>query len=164
MANVKITELPAVVTITPASDVIPLVSGGATKKATPTQMVNSVLNGTVNIGIGTSSPLNKVDIVGSLGRGAPTTKTADFTLAATENWLINNKAGSSCTVTLPAASLWTGREVMIQNYRAFTVISASANVIPIAGGSASTAILDATAGKRATLISNGTNWVIVDSN
>lgn len=57
MANVKITELPAVVTITPASDVIPLVSGGATKKATPTQMVNSVLNSTVNIGIGTASPV-----------------------------------------------------------------------------------------------------------
>ena len=164
MANVKITDLPAVVTITPASDVVALVSGGATKKSTPDQIVKSVLNGTEKLGIGTASPLNKVDIVGSLGRGAPITKTADFTLADTENWLINNKAGSSCTVTLPTASLWTGREVMIQNYKALTVISASANVIPIVGGSASTAILGATAGKRATLISNGTNWVIVDSN
>lgn len=56
MANVKITELPAVVTITPASDVVALVSGGATKKATPTQMVNSVLNATTSVGVGTSSP------------------------------------------------------------------------------------------------------------
>ncbi|WP_348527434.1 hypothetical protein, partial [Mesorhizobium sp.] len=40
---------------------------------------------------------------GSLGRGVPVTKTADFTVADTENWLNNNKAGATCTVTLPAA-------------------------------------------------------------
>ena len=36
--------------------------------------------------------------------GAPVTKTADFTVAASETWLINNKSGSTCTVTLPSAS------------------------------------------------------------
>ena len=106
----------------------------------------------------------KVNIGGSLGRGAPITKTADFTLAATENWLINNKATTSCTITLPAASLWTGREVMIQNYKALTVISASANVVPILGGAATTAILAATIGKWCVLVSDGTNWIITQSN
>jgi hypothetical protein len=99
-----------------------------------------------------------------LGRGAPVTKTANFTVADTENWLINNKSGSSCTVTLPTASSYIGREIMIQNWQAQTVVSASSNVIPLAGGSASSSILSGTAGKRATLVSNGTNWQIVDSN
>lgn len=121
---------------------------------------------------GASSPSERLRIdsngfatvTGSIGRGAPVTKTADFTVATTENWLINNKAAATCTVTLPAAASFTGREIMITNYQAFTVVSASSNVIPQVGGSASTAILAATAGKWATLVSNGTNWVIMQSN
>lgn len=99
--------------------------------------------------------------VGWLSRGAPVTKTADFTVAATENNLINNKAAATCTVTLPAAASFTGREVLIKTIVAFTVVSASSNVVPLAGGAASTAILAATAGKWAKLVSDGTNWVIM---
>ncbi|TIR87370.1 MAG: hypothetical protein E5X05_01345 [Mesorhizobium sp.] len=98
---------------------------------------------------------------GSFGRGAPVTKTADFTVAATENWLINNKSGSSCTVTLPAASSFTGREITIKTIQAQTTVSASSNVVPLAGGAAGTAILSANAGRWATLVSDGTNWVIM---
>ena len=99
-----------------------------------------------------------------LGWSAPVTKTADFTVAAGENWLINNKPAATCTVTLPAASSFTGREIKILNYQAFTVVSASSNVVPLAGGAAGTAILAATAGKWATLVSDGTNWVIMQAN
>jgi hypothetical protein len=67
-----------------------------------------------NVGIGTTSPKNKLDIVGSLGRGAPVIKTATFTVGATENWLIMNGA-ATITITLPTASDWTGRELMIKN-------------------------------------------------
>lgn len=97
---------------------------------------------------------------------APATKTADFTVAAGEKWLINNKSGSSCTVTLPSASTNTGRELHFQNYQAQTLVSASSNVVPLAGGSAGTAILQAVAGANATLVSNGTNWIMTkyDSN
>jgi len=35
---------------------------------------------------------------------APVTKTVDFSVASGEKWIINNKAGSSCVVTLPTAS------------------------------------------------------------
>lgn len=96
--------------------------------------------------------------------GAPVTKTADFTVAANETWLINNKSGSTCTVTLPAAASYTGRVLHFQNYQAYTVVSASSNVIPVAGGAASTAILNAVAGDSATLVSNGTNWVMTQYN
>jgi hypothetical protein len=97
---------------------------------------------------------------------APATKTADFAVAAGEKWLINNKSGSSCTVTLPSASANTGRELHFQNYQAQTLVSASSNVVPLAGGSATTAILQAVAGANATLVSDGTNWVMTqyDSN
>jgi len=92
---------------------------------------------------------------------APVTKTADFTVAASETWLINNKSGSSCVVTLPTASTNTGRVLYFQNYQNQTLVSASSNVVPLAGGSAGTAILQAMAGATATLVSNGTNWIIM---
>lgn len=98
--------------------------------------------------------------------GAPATKTANFSVANGETWLINNKSGSSCTVTLPTASTNTGRVLHFQNYQAQTLVSASSNVVPLAGGSATTAILEAVAGANATLVSDGTNWVMTqyDSN
>ena len=100
---------------------------------------------------------------GSIGRGAPVTKTGAFTVGIAENWLICNGT-ASITVTLPTASAWTGREIMLKTIAAFTVISASSNVVPLAGGAAGTAILAATAGRFATLVSDGTNWIIMQAN
>jgi hypothetical protein len=91
---------------------------------------------------------------------APVTKTADFSVAATDLWLINNKSGSSCTATLPAASSYSGRVLHFQNYQAQTLISASSNVVPLAGGAAGTSILLASAGDSATLVSDGSNWLM----
>jgi hypothetical protein len=91
---------------------------------------------------------------------APVTKTADFTVAATDLWLINNKTGSTCTATLPTASSYSGRVLHFQNYQAQTLVSASSNVVPLAGGSAATSILLASTGDSATLVSDGTNWLM----
>lgn len=98
--------------------------------------------------------------------GAPVTKTANFSVANGESWIINNKSGSSCTVTLPTASSNTGRVLYFLNYQAQTLVSASSNVVPLAGGAAGTAILEAVAGANATLVSDGTNWIMMqyDSN
>jgi hypothetical protein len=97
---------------------------------------------------------------------APATYTADFSVAATNVWIINNKSGSSCTATLPTASISAGRVLYFQNYQAQTLVSASSNVVPLAGGSATTAILEAVAGANATLVSDGTSWIMTqyDSN
>ena len=107
----------------------------------------------------------QVDINGgNFSRGAPVVKTADFTVADTENNLINNKSGSSCTVTLPAAATYPGREIYFQNHQAQTLVSASSNVIPLGGGAAGTAILAATAGKWAKLVSDGSSaWYIMEA-
>jgi len=94
---------------------------------------------------------------------APVTKTADFTVVDTDLWLINNKSGSSCVATLPTASAYVGRVLYFQNYQNQILVSASSNVIPIDGGAASTAILEAVAGNTATLVSNGTNWLMTQS-
>lgn len=102
-------------------------------------------------------------LTGSFSRGAPVTKTGNFSLAATENWVICNGTGS-ITVSLPNASNWTGRELTIKTIAAQTVVSNASNVVPLAGGAAGTAILAATAGKFATLVSDGTNWVIMAGN
>jgi hypothetical protein len=91
----------------------------------------------------------------------PVIKTADFTVGAGEVWIINNKSGSTCTVTLPTASSYSGRVLTFQNYQAQFLVSASSNVVPLGGGAAGTAILENVAGNWATLVSNGTNWVMM---
>ncbi len=93
--------------------------------------------------------------------GAPITKTANFSVANGETWFINNKSGSTCTVTLPAASSWTGRTLTFKNMQAQTLVSASSNVVPIDSTTAGTAILLAVVGNWATMVSDGTNWVIM---
>lgn len=94
------------------------------------------------------------------GTGAPVTKTANFSVGAGETWLINNKSGSTCTATLPTASSNTGLTLHFQNYQAQLLVSASSNVVPIAGGAAGTAILAAVAGDTCTLVSDGSNWIM----
>ena len=91
---------------------------------------------------------------------APVTQTANFTVAATDVWSINNKSGSTCTVTLPTPSANSGRVLYFQNYQAQTLVSASSNVVPLAGGAAGTSILLASSGDSATLVSDGTNWLM----
>jgi hypothetical protein len=94
---------------------------------------------------------------------APVTKTADFTLAVTESWVINNKSGSTCTVTLPTPSAYTGRQVTFKNMQAQFLVSASSNVVPIDSTSAGTLILLDVVGNWATIVSDGTNWIIMQA-
>jgi hypothetical protein len=94
---------------------------------------------------------------------APVTKTADFTLSVNESWVINNKSGSTCTVTLPAAGSYTGRQVTFKNMQPQLLVSASSNVVPIDSTSAGTAILLNVVGNWATMVSDGTNWIIMQA-
>ena len=139
---------------------------------TGTDLTSTVANGTttpvITLNVPTASATNR----GALSStdwstfnskqsvSAPVTKTADFTVAATELWLINNKSGSTCTVTLPTPSTNTGRVLYFQNYQVRALVSASSNVVPLAGGAATTSILLASSGDSATLVSDGTNWLM----
>jgi hypothetical protein len=139
---------------------------------TGTDLSSTVANGTttpvITLNVPTASATNR----GALSStdwstfnskqsvSAPVTKTADFTVAATDVWLINNKSGSTCTVTLPTASTNSGRVLYFQNYQVRALVSASSNVVPLAGGAAGTSILLASSGDSATLVSDGTNWLM----
>ena len=94
---------------------------------------------------------------------APVIKTADFTLANGDYWVINNKSGATCTVTLPAASSWTGRQVTFKNMQPQLLVSASANVVPIDSTTPGTSILLDVVGNWATMVSDGTNWIIMQA-
>lgn len=133
----------------------------ATATSTPAITLTTTITGVLK-GNGTaiSAAVPNTDYIAP---SAPVTKTADFTLAATENWVINNKSGSTCTVTLPAASSWTGRSVVFKNLQAQTIVSASSNVVPLDSTTAGTAILLDVVGNWATLVSDGTNWIIMQA-
>jgi hypothetical protein len=160
--NVKAT-IAVVVNAAPAGsgDVFVRVSTGSVLGGTDSNVQFGTLatndliqyNGTIWTNVTPASVINSAG-------GAPVTKTANFSVAAGETWLINNKSGSSCTVTLPTPSTNTGRVLHFQNYQAQTLVSASSNVVPLAGGSATTAILEAVAGANATLVSDGTSWIM----
>jgi len=89
------------------------------------------------------------------------TKTADYTIANTDTWIINNKTGSALTLTFPAASAWPGRSITVKNLQAQLVNSASSNIVPIDSATAGTAILLNVVGNWAMLVSDGTNWIIM---
>lgn len=129
--------------------------------STGNTLAKSTLTAGAGISITNGSGAITIASSGSLTAGAPVTATSNYTVVDGVTYIINNKTGSSLTVTLPTASSYTGRIITIQNYQAFTVISASSNVVPQGGGAAGTAILAASVGDSATLVSNGTNWVMM---
>ena len=130
--------------------------------ANTTTTLAKLKSGTVGQVLTANGP-NTAPTWGISTTAAPVTKTADFTLGANESWVINNKSGSTCTVTLPAASSYTGRQVTFKNMQAQFLVSASANVVPIDSTSAGTAILLGVVGNWATIVSDGTNWIIMQA-
>lgn len=115
-----------------------------------------------NVGIG-KTPATVLDVNGGIATPITTQTGATYTVLTTDSSLIANRAGT-ITYTLPTASSYTGRWLYLRTITANTVVSATSNVVPAAGGSAGTAILAATAGKWAALQSDGTNWQIMMSN
>lgn len=132
-------------------------SGGATPALTLTTTVTGLLKGN---GTAISAATANTDYQGV---AAPVTKTADFTVANGDIWYINNKSGSTCVVTLPAAASWSGRQLCFKNMQAQLLNSASSNVVPIDSTTAGTAILLNVVGNWATMVSDGTNWVIMQA-
>ncbi len=140
-------------TVTSVIGTAPVVSSGGTTPAISMPAATTSVNGYL-----TSTDWNTFNAKQPVA--APVTQTANFSVGATDVWTINNKSGSSCTATLPTASISAGRVLYFQNYQAQTLVSASSNVVPLAGGAATTAILEAVAGANATLVSDGTSWIM----
>lgn len=88
---------------------------------------------------------------------------ASYTLTDQDVQITCTFAGAM-TLTLPPVASNFGRAILFRSTVAQTVSSASANVQPLAGGANSTAILAATAGKFAYLVSDGSQWNIMMAN
>ena len=129
----------------------------------------STLNGTAQIYV--ESPTGDLRVLFSDGRdklivddnistGTYNVTAATGVIRFDRLWTIVNFAGSvTLTINLNVAD-YQGRLVQIKTLTNNTVSSSVANVVPIDGTTAGTAILPATAGSWAVLRSDGTNWVI----
>jgi hypothetical protein len=153
------------------SGTLPIANGGTNTTTVPSNGELLIGNGTgysvsaltAGSGITITNASGSITIAsgGASYSSSPVTATSNYTITTTDSWVINNKTGSSLVVTLPSASAFTGRELTFQNYQAYTTISASSNVVPQGGGAAGTAILAASIGDSATLVSDGTNWIMM---
>jgi hypothetical protein len=93
----------------------------------------------------------------------PSTQTGNYAQTTADTSIIFNGTGT-ITLSLLSAASYPARELKVRTIANQSVVSASSNVVPLAGGAAGTAILPATAGKWALLVSDGTNWQIMESN
>jgi hypothetical protein len=143
------------VTLPPATDALfaGTIDNGTNTAAGTTLTVTSVTSGTLYVGMTIYHPNMSTTTITALGTG--TGGVGTYTVA-NSLWI------SSSAFSSPAA--YVGRTLKLLNTAAFAINSASSNVIPQTGGAAGTAILPATAGKWCTLVFDGANWQIWDSN
>ena len=108
----------------------------------------------------TNTNTNSVSVT-SLSRGAPFIITSSYTVENTDNWIICN--GIGIIITLPSGTLYTGRELMFKNITANGVTSTTLNITQL-DNSVSDVILQPVIGNWVTLVSNGTNWIVMQGN
>jgi hypothetical protein len=91
---------------------------------------------------------------------APVTFTGSTATIGRGQYFIFNR-GSAQVVTMPAPSSFPGRILKFKNIQAQTVDSAASNIVPIDSATPGTAILAAVDGAWAEMLSDGTNWIIM---
>jgi hypothetical protein len=147
-------------------------NGLSVATGTTTPVISMALAGSSTIGVvsattqtfgGAKTFANLVGFQKAIQRPVETVTVSSASIGTSSTWVVVNNAGT-VTLTFPTASASTGTEFHIKTITNNEVVSQSTNVVPLAGGSASTPILSATAGKWATLVSDGTNWVIMQAN
>ena len=129
---------------------------------------NKTFNGNVNISTGTLD-------VGSTGTFGGRVKTnwlernyaystsSSFTVSVNTTWQDIN-TNVLTTLTLPDPATYPGKELHLRQTGSGSLQSASSNIIPFQTpptGSTSTAILLASTHEAVTLVSDGTNWIIM---
>ena len=112
----------------------------------------------------TSVPIqNNINLALTQGQFIGPITTPSYTVGPYDKYITFNTTATT-TITLPNASLYINREIIIKQIAAFAVNSATSNVLSLASNTAGTAILAATAGKYATLVSDGNYWIIREAN
>jgi hypothetical protein len=140
-------------------------SGGATPNITITDAgvsASGVVNTTTQSFAGNKTFSGTVNMQ-TLARTFTSTTSSSYTVSDNTTWLTIN-ASVITTLTLPNPATYPGKELHIRQTGTGQVSSASSNVIPFTSpptGSAGTAILNPTNNKAVTLVSDGSNWIIM---
>lgn len=118
------------------------------------------------VGIGTDTPKSTLQVNGSFGRTPPTivTSSTAYTVDSQTNpdsWVIFTAASGTLTLTLPSASTWTGREITFR-CSGDLVVNTNTDIY----GPSYTLTTSFLTGilRTATLVSDGTYWVVVSTN
>jgi hypothetical protein len=125
-----------------------LVGGASRNNQVKINSPTATSSATLQLGGSISSPVYQL------------TGTAAYTIQNKDHYIIINN-GFTTTLTFLSAASYTGMEIVITNIQAFAVYSATSNILPLNSATPGTAILPATAGGSATLVSNGAYWQIV---
>ena len=100
----------------------------------------------------------------ALARGAPiNVTTSTYTVPNNINWIICNYSSGTLVITLPSGTQFTGREITIRNITTNAVNSNSANV-SLNGIVSNSLLLTGIKGTWATLVYDGTNWIVLQNN
>lgn len=146
-------------------------ASGLVNTTTQTFAGNKTYTGNVDISTGT---LN-VGSTGTFGgrvktpwleRTYTSTTTTTLTVSVNTTWL-NIHQDATVTLTLPSAATYPGKELIIKQTGNGNVVSASSNIIGFTtafSGSTQTAIIAPATYRFATLVSDGTNWIIMQRN
>jgi len=135
---------------------------------------------TSRVGIGTNSPTKTLDVNGELNvlsagtfggrlntnwleRTYSNSTSTSLIVSVNTTWL-KLENNSTITLTLPNAATYPGKELHIKNAGTGAVNSLSSNIEPLNSTTIGTAILASGGGKWATLVSDGTYWVIMAGN
>ena len=123
--------------------------GAACKSCNETLTGNKTFSGTVNMQ--------------TLARTFTSTTSSSYTVSDNTTWLTINTSVLT-TLTLPNAATYPGKELHIRQTGAGSLQSASSNIIPFQvppTGSTSTGILNPLNNRAVTLVSDGSNWIIM---
>jgi len=161
-----------------SSQTVLAVSGNSNQTANLQTWSNT--NGTVQAYVNATGSLH---INGSFSRNTPVVYSNNATVQSTENWIVANNNGNGTNnfvINLPSPSTNVGREIYIRKYASpgsgslYHVVSSATNILPLEDyGTPTNIIIDsgdaanqtikygAAIYRWATLVSNGTNWVIM---
>jgi hypothetical protein len=150
-------------TTTPVISISLAASGtiGVVSATTQTFSGNKTFSGTIDVS-STGTFGGRVNTPW-LERTYTNTTSSSFTVSVNTTWLDINTSVLT-TLTLPNAATYPGKELHIRQTGAGSLQSASSNIIPFTvppTGSTSTGILTASTHRAVTLVSDGTNWVIM---
>jgi hypothetical protein len=150
-------------TTTPVISMALAASGtiGAVSATTQTFSGNKTFSGTIDVS--SSGTFGGRVNTPWLERTFTQTTSSTFTISVSTTWLTIN-TNVLTTLTLPSAVTYPGKELHIRQTGSGQLQSASSNIIPFTvppTGSTVAAIIDPSVNRSVTLVSDGTNWIIM---